>query len=50
MSDDDYSYDYSEEEDYEFEEDDGEMDWNPSSTAGIAPDNPNAAPTMSGKR
>ena len=50
MSDDEYEYDYSDEEDYEFEdEDDDEMDWNPSSTAGIASDNPNAAPTMSGK-
>ena len=46
---DDYEYDYSDEEDYEFEDDDDEMDWNPSSTGGIASENPNAAPTISGK-
>ena len=49
--DDDYEYDYSdEEEDYEFEDEgsDNGMDWNPSSTEGIASENPNAAPTMSG--
>jgi hypothetical protein len=50
MSDDDeYEYDYSDDEEYEFENEDDEMDWNPSSTAGIASENPNAAPTMSGK-
>lgn len=49
MSDDDeYEYDYSDDEEYEFENEDDEMDWNPSSTAGIASENPNAAPTMSG--
>jgi ariadne-1 len=47
MSDDDYSYDYSDEEDYDIEEDDDEMDWNPSATGGIASENPNAAPTIS---
>ena len=44
---DDCEYDYSDEEDYDLEEDDDEMDWNPSAT--IASENPNAAPTMSGK-
>jgi len=48
-NDDDYEYDFSDGEDYEFEDNDNdEMDWNPSSIAGIASDNPNAAPTMSG--
>lgn len=56
MSDDeDYEYDYSDDDGgYEYEsgeDDDVEMEdgWNPTSMEGIASENPNAAPTMSGK-
>jgi len=47
---DDYEYDYSDDEDCEFEDEDDEMDWNPSCTAGIASENPNAAPTICGSK
>ena len=64
MSDDEYEYDYDDDEDeYEYSDDDNcwddnvsdendddmDVDWNPSSTAGIASENPNAAPMVSGK-
>lgn len=57
MSDDeeDYEYEYSDDDaGYEYEsgeDDDVEMKdgWNPTSTEGIASENPNAAPTMPGK-
>ena len=55
MSDDeDYEYDYSDDDGgYEYESDDNDVEmedgWNPTSTEGIASENPNAAPTMSGK-
>ena len=50
----DYEYEYSDDDEgYEYEsgDDDVEMKdgWNPTSTEGIASENPNAAPTMPGK-
>jgi hypothetical protein len=46
-SEDDYSYDYSEEEDDYEMSDDEPMDWNTDVANGSASDNPNAAPTLS---
>ena len=46
-SEDDYTYDYSDEEDDYEMSDDESMDWNTDVATRSASDNPNAAPTLS---